>query len=71
MVTKPELPIEEDQPAAVQRAARVIVAGDERGMVRRIILYVIVGVALLVGGALVAGIGLAALILLATTDQLV
>ena len=70
MGTVPERPEEPTKEARAKTAARILIAGHEQGVVRRIVLYLVVAVALITAPALVAGVGLAALILLATTDQL-
>jgi hypothetical protein len=55
-----------------EAAARIIVAGSSVGAMRRIVLYVIVGIALAAGGTVgvLAGlVGIIAILLLAMTDQ--
>lgn len=71
---------DEEPEVTLDMRVREVIAGDRRAVVRRIILYVITAVSLgtlfanvapLSPGELVAGlIGLAALMLLAMTDQL-
>lgn len=51
----------------VERAGRILIAGSDVGAVRRIALYTIVAVCLVVG---LVPLGLVALMLLATTDVL-
>jgi len=74
MVTNDTGKNEEDEARQVPSFVRTAVAGHPQGAMRRIILYTVVFVALgvspagLVGGAV---IGIAALTLLALTDQLV
>lgn len=74
MVTTPE-PAEEPKTRVTivreqaETAARVLIAGHEVGAIRRILLYVIAALALVVGD-LATPLGLAALMLLATTDDL-
>lgn len=74
MGTVPEPVVEETRVTIirheVEQAARVLIAGHEVGAIRRIALYVIVGICLTAAGPLVGGIGIAALFLLATTDIL-
>lgn len=54
----------------VETVARLLIAGHEFGAVRRITLYVVIAVALVLGGGLVGAVGVAALILLGATDRL-
>lgn len=73
----------EDEPQEVEtvkdryvRFGREIIAGEERGAVRRIILYVLVAVALIalagdgLFGLFFGGLGIIALLLLGMTDNL-
>jgi hypothetical protein len=63
--------------ASTESAVRLIIAGSDVGAIRRIILYVIAAVSLLVlatgagtGGLIVGGFGLVALMLTAMSDNL-
>ena len=81
MVTTPNEPeasatTREDIADAVQRAsdgiirgARSLITGDERGRIRRNVLFVVVGVGLWLSP--LAPVALAALLLLALTDNIV
>lgn len=60
----------------VEAFTRIIIAGSPVGAVRRIVLYLVIGIALLPlatggpAGIVVGGVGLIALLLLAMTDHL-
>jgi hypothetical protein len=76
MVTVPEP--EEPTPTTAQLAlkrgesiARNVVAGSPVGAVRRLVLYVVVAVALILAPAPVAVVGLIGVLLLIGTDQIV
>ena len=72
-VPYPEENEEEARALTAQRIVRSAVAGHPMGSVRRILLYIIVAVALFadgLGGTIVGGAGLIALLLLAMSDQL-
>lgn len=75
MVTNPEAI--EPEPTAAERAAtavehglRGVIAGHERGAIRRIALYVIAGLALMFAPLPALAVGYVALVLLIGTDDL-
>jgi hypothetical protein len=75
VVTNPQAV--EPEPSRNERVVRDVIAGHPEGAVRRIVLYLVLGVAALGGialdgivGLVFGGIALIALLLLAMTDQL-
>lgn len=74
MVTNPEAKPDEPTKADLIREqaeanVRLVVAGNEAGAIRRILLYVVVALALVGAPPIIAGLGLIALLLLGLTDQ--
>lgn len=72
MVTNPEGENAEkrDARSALEAAARTGIAGHPSGAVRRIVLYAVTLVGLLVGGTAGVAVGAVALLLLLATDSL-
>ena len=73
MVTLAEEEVIETTTDKAEAAARNVIAGHPQGAVRRIVLYTVIGVsfaACLLGATPFALVGLAATVLLSSTDQL-
>jgi len=77
MVSNPEKTTEEKDHAEAEEFIRSVVAGHPQGAVRRIILYIVLGLCIVIGlvtdgifGLLSGGFAIVALLLLAMSDQL-